>query len=389
MKRALLCALFCCATVSWAVEQRPVLTRRPPGQSPPPAETPALRADENTPPDSVTPPPAPQNPTAVPGTPPHPATIPNTPTAATAPPNAPSEPVAAPEPPANSPEVTAEPQGARELPLDSEPFDVRVHRRVAEYGQRHADRETRMASYEKATGDDPALARFADPRKVQVELSDELDREQTSGELAADYAEQSRDIQNKAQALQEFIAKRQQTLDELNHKNVGTNRQDLEVALANLAHQPSSPETLVAMREIDGRLSETDRNEKDLPLQLAQNKQEAADAANELTKLQALQQAYDKESKSFTVDALSARQNRLRLANKLEYFVVRSQAEDTLEQGRKSLTNVEHLAPSPEVENLLAGPAAGNSSDAHVEQMRDCINKSGDVQGCREASHRE
>jgi chromosome segregation ATPase len=295
----------------------------------------------------------------------------------------------APETPANPPEAAAEPQGARELPLDSEPFDVRVHRRVAEYGQRHTDRENRMASYDKASEGDPALARFADPRKVQVELSDELDREQTSAELAGDYAEQSRDIQNKAQALQEFIAKRQQTLEDLNHKNVGTNRQDLEVALANLAHQPSSPETLAAMREIDNRLSETDRNQKDLPIQLAQNKQEAADAAEELTRLQALQQAYDKESKSFTADSLSARQNRLRLANKLEYFVVRSQAEDTLEQGRKALTNVEHLAPSPEVESLLAGPSTSNSSDAHVEQMRDCINKSGDVQGCREASHRE
>ena len=68
-----------------------------------------------------------------------------------------------------------------------------------------------------------------------------------------------------------------------------------------------------------------------------------------------MQQAYEKEAKAFTADALSARQNRLRLANKLEYFVVRAQAEDTLEQGRKALETVEHLAPSPQVESLLAG----------------------------------
>jgi len=302
--------------------------------------------------------------------------------------NPPDQP-AAPDTLGNPPTAVADAPGARELPLDSEAFDVRVHRRVAEYGQRHEQRESRMSSYDQVSGGDPGLARFADPRKVQVELSDELDREQTSAELAADYSEEARDIQNKAQALEEFIAKRRQTLDALNKPAGPSSRQDLEVALANLAHQPSSPETLAAMREIDRRLSETDRNDKDLPAQLSQNQQEVADASEELAKLQSMQQAYEKESKTFTADALSARQNRLRLASKLEYFVVRAQAEDTLEQSRKALGSVEHLAPSPEVESLLAGPASSTKSDAHVEQMRDCINKSGDVQGCRQASHGE
>jgi len=40
-----------------------------------------------------------------------------------------------------------------------------------------------MATYQKVSGD-PELQRFADPRRVQVELSDELDRERTSEELA-------------------------------------------------------------------------------------------------------------------------------------------------------------------------------------------------------------
>jgi hypothetical protein len=88
-------------------------------------------------------------------------------------------------------------------------------------------------------------------------------------------------------------------------------------------------------------------------------------------------------------DALSARQNRLRLANKLEYFVVRAQAEDTLEQGRKSLVAAEHLAPSSQVEDLLREPGAATKSDANMEQMRECIKQSGDVRACRQASHRE
>src|SRR5208283_5202815 len=111
--------------------------------------------------------------------------------------------------------------------------------------QRHQQRERRMSSYDQVSWGDPGLERFADPRKVQVELSDELDREQTSAELGADYAEQAHDIQSKAKALDDFIAKRRQTLDELSKQDSGASRRkDLEVALANLAHQPSSPETL-------------------------------------------------------------------------------------------------------------------------------------------------
>src|ERR1019366_9855284 len=114
---------------------------------------------------------------------------------------------------------------------------------------------------------------------------------------------------------------------ELSKADGAERRPGLEVALATLARQPSSPETLTAMREIDRRLSETDRNGKDLPAQLLQNQQEIADATQELASLQDLRQAYEKEARTFTADALSARQNRLRLANKLEYFVVRAQAE--------------------------------------------------------------
>jgi len=362
MKRAIFLVLFCSAMAGWGLAQQPSPTPVPAAPSPPP-ETVAPGPAETPPPD---------HPLA-----PIPAQI------------TPADRPAAPDTLGNSPAVIADAPGARELPLDSEAFDVRVHRRVAEYGQRHEQRESRMSSYDQVSGGDPGLTRFADPRKVQVELSDELDREQTSAELAADYSEEARDIQSKAQALEEFIAKRRQTLDALNKPAGPSNRQDLEVALANLAHQPSSPETLAAMGEIDQRLSETDRNEKDLPAQMSQNQQEIGDAVQELGKLQDMQQAYEKESKAFTADALSARENRLRLANKLEYFVVRAQAEDALEQGRKALGAVEHLAPSPEVESLLAGPASTTKSDAHLQQMRDCINKSGDVQGCRQASRGE
>jgi hypothetical protein len=261
---------------------------------------------------------------------------------------------------------------------------VRIHRRLEEYDQRHGQRELEMASYTEASGSDPGLERYADPRKVQVELKDELDREQTSEQLANDYAEQSRDVLSKEQAVQDFITKRRKTLDDLSKQNVAVNRQDLEVALANLARQPESPEIQAQMRDIDRRLSEAERLEKDLPVRQARAQQEAAGAAEELSKLKALQQSYEKESKAFAADALSAHNNRLGLADRLEYYLVRAQAEDVLEQGRKATESVQHISVSPEVNKTLDSSAPSAKSDADLEQLRSCIQQSGDVKACHE-----
>ena len=341
MRRTLILTLLGCALAGVALAQQPPTTQVPP---PPPA--------------GVAPPPP------TPGT-----------TESESPPPAASE----------TPETTTEnTQGARETPLDAEAFDVRVHRCLDEYNQRRDQRELEMASYSKASGNDPGLERFADPRKVQVELKDELDREQTSEQLANDYAEQAREVLSKQRAVQDFIDKRRKTLDDLSKQNVGVKPQDLEVALANLAHQPDSPETQAQMREIDRRLSEAESLEKDLPARRTRAQEEAAGAAEELAKLKALEQSYEKESKAFAADALSAHQNRLGLADRLEYYVVRAQAEDVLDQGRKATQSVQHLSASPEVDKTLNSSGSSAKSETDLEQLRSCIQQSGDVKACHD-----
>jgi chromosome segregation ATPase len=343
MKPALILTLLACALASVALAQQAAPADVPP---PPPA-------------DAAPPPPTPDTTGAAPE--------------------------ASPPAPSETPETgPADVQGARETPLDAEPFDVRIHRRLEGYNQRHGQREVEMASYTEASGADPGLERFADARKVQVELKDELDREQTSQQLANDYAEQAREVLSKEQAVQDFITKRRKTLDDLGKQNVAVNRQDLEVALANLARQPESPEIEAQMRDIDQRLSEAERLEKDLPARQTRAQQEAAGAAEELAKLKALEQSYEKESKAFSADALSAHQNRLGLADRLEYYLVRAQAEDVLEQGRKATQSLQHLSASPEVNKTLdsSGPTA--RSDADLERLKSCIQQSGDVKACHD-----
>jgi len=387
------CCLLLTAAMAMAQQSAsPEGSPPPPDTSaPPPAGTAAQAADPKVPPTNPTEPTAPP-PAATPGFGVRGSGLgeaddssqgpnPETPNSVPAPTKATS-----PDSEGRAPTVN---EGAREIPLDAEPFDARIHRRIEEFGQRHQQREHEMASYDKVSGSDPGLERFADPRKVQVELGDELDREQTSDELAGDYAQRAHDLQSKVQALQDFITKRRQTLDELGQQGGGAHRQELEVALANLARQPGSPETMAEMREIDRQLSEADRNQKETPAQFTQAQQEATGAAEELTRLKALEQSYEKESKAFVADALSARQNRLRLANRLEYYLVRAQAEDELEQGRKAMASVQHLSASPEVESALNGSGSSVRSDANLAQLRDCIQQSGDVRACREKIRQE
>ncbi len=347
MRPALILTLLVCALASVTLAQAPA-----PGNVPPP------------PPAGVAPPPP----------------APDTTGAAPVP-----SPPAAPETPQTAP---ADTQGARETPLDAETFDVRVHRRLEEYNQRRVQRELEMASYAEASGSDPGLERFTDPRKVQVELKDELDREQTSEQLANDYAEQAREVLSKEQAVQDFISKRGKILDDLSKPNGAVNRQDLEVALANLARLPDSPQIQAQMRDIDRRLSEIERLEKNLPARRTRAQQEAAGATEELSKLKELEQSYEKESKAFAADALSAQNNRLGLADRLEYYLVRAQAEDVLEQGRKATQSVQHLAANPEVEKTLNSSAPSAKSEADLDQLRTCIQQTGDVKACHEKAPR-
>jgi chromosome segregation ATPase len=277
----------------------------------------------------------------------------------------------APEPTKAAPETLSQPQA----------FDERVQRLLDEFNQRHEQRGIEMASYGKVGSTEPALERFAEPRKVQIELKDELDREQTSAALAKEYSDQAHEIQSAEQALQDFIAKRHKALDDLGKRANTTNRQDLEVAAANLARQPG---TEAQVRDIKRRLSEAERAEKETPAKQAQAQQEAAGAEEELARLKSLQQSLEKESKAYTADATSAHQNRLALADRLEFYVVRDQAEDVLDQGQKATAAVRHISASPEVEDTLKSPAPHAKLEVKSNPSKDCSPTAGDGKGCPE-----
>ena len=269
-------------------------------------------------------------------------------------------------------------KGARpEAPPEKQTLAQRAQRLLDDYEQRHLERVGQMASYEKAGNSEPGLESLADPRKVELELQDERDREQTSRALANEYALEVRQVQAHEKAVQDFIAKRQKTVDDLSKRSSNINRHDLELAADNLARQPGTESQVSELRR---RLAEADRNDQELAAERPQVQQEMAGAQEELKKLQALEQSLDKQAKAYVADAASARQNQLSLADRLEFYVVRAKAEDVLDEDHEAAGTVKHLSASPEVRHTLESPAPKAKTEAGP--AKDCAQNSPDGKGC-------
>lgn len=293
-----------------------------------------------------------------------------------APPDSPTPLSAAPEVP-QAPQ--AGPASAHLLPSSKESLQVRVRRILDNFDQRHQQRMLEMSSYDKVGDVEPAAKRFADPRKVQLEIKDEQDREQTSKALAKEYADEARQVQNQEQALQDFIAKRQKTLDDLSKRAGANNRQDLEVAAANLAREAG---TEAQVSEIRRRLADSDRAAEELSARQSQDQQETASVEEEMKKLQTLEQSLQKETKAYRADAASARENQLHLADRLDFYLVNAQAEDVLDQDTKATEAAPHLAASPEIHDTLESMNPSEKADAKPDAAKKCAETPNDDKGC-------
>jgi uncharacterized Zn finger protein (UPF0148 family) len=64
--------------------------------------------------------------------------------------------------------------------------------------------------------------------------------------------------------------------------------------------------------------------------------------------------------------------------------VVRAQAEDVLEQGRKATQSVRHLSASPYVDKTLNNSGSSTKAETDLEKLRSCIQQSGDVKACHD-----
>jgi len=282
-----------------------------------------------------------------------------------------------------SPPPTPTGNSTYSLGPDSEPLSARVHRLLDDFNQRHQERVQEMASYDQAAEGDANLKQLADPRKVEVELKDERDREQTSKSLASEYAQEATTIVIQKRSLVEFLAKRRKALDDLNRRSGVNNQQDLELAAANLARQPG---TEAQVADIRRRLADAERNNTDAAVKRPQLQIQIAGAEEELKRVQTLEQSLDKESKAYLADAASAHQNTLNLADRLEFYMVQAKVEDVLDKDREAAEKPQHLSASQEVRDTLASPMPVAKVAAPPDAAKDCAEKSPDGKDCAEAA---
>ena len=96
----------------------------------------------------------------------------------------------------------------------------------------------------------------------------------------------------------------------------------------------------------------------------------------------ALEQSLDKEAKAYRADAVSAHENQLHLADRLEFYLMNAQAEDVIDQDAKATEAAHHLAPSPEVHDTLESLSPKEKAEAEPEQK--CGESSADGKDCPE-----
>jgi hypothetical protein len=259
---------------------------------------------------------------------------------------------------------------------------------TAAYQQRETNRKARRAQLETAAANDPATRAVAQIETTRLLLEGEGDREITSQKLATAFAALGQELDARAQNVRDLAATRKQTALTAEAELVQLNRQipQQELALRNMAMLPAGGQDDAMIRSLNAGLAQEENTRK-------LDEQQSREARVELNSLQAeaneLQQAAAdarRKSTHFADAARAAGVNENLLADRLEYSVARMRAADLLTTASKALDSSSALKgqadigplPSTAAVPVLTAPA----SDA-VDQLRNCIRKTGNPDACR------
>ena len=259
---------------------------------------------------------------------------------------------------------------------------------TAGYEQREASRKAQRAQLEAAGTHDSATQALAQIQATRLLLEGEKDLGVTSQQLAKAFASLGLELDGRAQKIRDLVESRGQTAltsqAELNQLNEVLPRREL--ALRNLAMLPASNQSDQIIHGLAAELAQEEGTRK-LDLERTQ------EARSEIKALQAeadaLARAAEearKKSSSFADAAQAAQVNENLLADRLEYSVAQMRTADLLTSASKALDHSGTLK-----ENLQIGPlpAAGTvsasapSANQAVDQLRDCIRRTGNPDACR------
>ncbi len=275
--------------------------------------------------------------------------------------------------------------GNASQPADDSP-ESQVASLTTGYQQREADREAQRHQLEKAAAKDPATQALAQIQETRLLLEGEQDRMQSTQQLSQAFAALADEIAGRAAQVRGMVGARKQIaeisdadLDRLNDRTP-----QLDLALHNIAMMPPSGENNQMIRRLDAELSQDEQARK-------LDEEHSLQARHEMQSLQADAVELDKEaaearqkSASFVKAAQDAKLNEGRLADRLEFTVTRQRAADTLNSTSKAIESSVALTGNTAINSAVMGSSAASVPTDHtVDQLRDCIRKTGDVEGCR------
>jgi hypothetical protein len=276
--------------------------------------------------------------------------------------------------------------GARKTQNNSP--NAQIAQLTAGYKQREASRNARRAQLLAAGANDPATQAVAQVEITRLLLEGENDRRATSQQLAKAFASLGEELSARAQAVQELIESRRQAAvtaaADLNHLNSLVPQREL--ALRNLAMLPASDQTDSMIRGLNTELTQEEDTRK-------LDEETSQESRGEIKALQAeadeLEQAAGEARRSstrFADAAQSAQVNERLLADRLEYSVARMRTADLLTSASKALGHSGVLTDNAQLGPLPAAgavPALTPSAKQAMDQLRDCIRKTGNTDACR------
>jgi hypothetical protein len=259
---------------------------------------------------------------------------------------------------------------------------------TAGYQKREADRQARRAQLEAAGAQDPNAQALVQIEQTRLLLEGEKDRMATSQQLAAAFAALGEELDARAHKVRDLVESRNETAvtaeAELNQLNDVVPRREL--ALRNLAMLPASDQNDEMIRGLSAELAQEEGARK-------LDEERSQEARSEFKALQAesgqLEQAAAearRKSSRFADAARSAQVNENLLADRLEYSVARMRTADLLTNASKALDHSGAFKDNVQIGPLpaaSAAPAPPTGAAQAVDQLRDCIRKTGNPDACR------
>jgi hypothetical protein len=258
------------------------------------------------------------------------------------------------------------------------------------YEKRQQEREARREELQAAGHDDPTVQAVADIENTKLLLEGEQDRMQSSDELSKSLSDLATKLDSDSANLRSLLSARRQTAAkaEAEMARMKADTQEMSLALKNLAMLPSSSENDEFMQHLSDRLNHLDET-------LRIDEKRSQQAQLQLRALEADQRQLDQASRqararavAFDTASRDAKVNQDLLVNRLEFSVARKRADEELSNVGSVLKSSLSLRSSSAIQEAALGDAQSRGAVAKadrrsVDDLRDCIRRTGDVSECR------